>query len=97
LINPQVVRESHLAAVLAIDEAVEKHDLERNADMRLLGGTHRSPGGPPLRAHEESITYLAQGLAAALERIEHLEERIEELEAHLFVKEEVAEGSLEEE
>jgi hypothetical protein len=97
LINPQVVRELHLAAVLAVDEDLDKHDSERNADMRLLGGTHRPPGGPPLRAHEESITYLAQGLAATLARIEQLEERIEELEAHLFVKEEVAEGSLEEE
>ncbi len=97
MINPQVVRELHLAAVLAVDEDLDKHDSERNADMRLLGGAHRPPGGPPLRAHEESITYLAQGLAAALERIEYLEGEIasqdKRLREELFVKE----GSLEEE
>jgi hypothetical protein len=94
LINPQVVGEFHLEAVLVIDEAVEKHDSERNADMRLLGGPHRPPGGPPLRAHEESITYLAQGLAAALGRIDELEEQIASQDKRLdelFVKEGVAE------
>jgi hypothetical protein len=82
-INPNVTRSGHLAAVLAIDEALSRLpvDPERVRGMRRLGSSPEPQGGPALKFTDESIVYLAEGLACALEVIQDLEARIDELEA----------------
>jgi hypothetical protein len=82
-INPNVTRSSHLAAVLAIDEALTNLpgiSPERISGMRLLGGSPQPQGGPALKFTDESIVYLAGGLACALEVIRDQQERIADLE-----------------
>ena len=88
LINPQVTSKNYFSAALAIDQALQNmEDLERLDRMRRLGGGHCPPGGPPHSYTNETLTYLAEGLAGALELIQAHEEQL-----NLLLKRDEARG-----